>query len=173
MRIPIEFSSPITKAHIKNTPSKSHGQLIKQLENTKYALGYYLEKTIPKGGTICLLYPKTILRSILPEIAERKKCRVICVGAETKLTQELMEKGILEQKNTEPDIYLTEPDGICQDGAIVRPQETETLKQYKTYAITSTLQWTEKTPPTHDCVEVYKTITEKGIMRIDSLLLYL
>ncbi|MBW2970244.1 hypothetical protein KY309_00465 [Candidatus Woesearchaeota archaeon] len=161
----IELITPIT--HIKKKPRKRHGPLMRQIEHIKYALSYYLDKAIPKGAVICALYPKKLLQNILPEVALNKHCKVICIGA-PELSKELMQKGLLED-NAEPDIYLTEPDGICPEGAIVKPQETELLKQYKTYAVSSTMQFTEKTPQTHDCVEVYKTITEKGIMTTEQL----
>lgn len=156
------FSSPILLERIKQIP---RGALIKHLEKAKYALSYNLEKILPKGGTVCALYPKTILQHILPQAAKECRCKVICVSGTSEIINELIKNNVFDDKTSieKADLYITEPDGFTPEGALVRPEETELLQKFEVIGIGSALQYTQKLPSTHDCIPISKTITELGI----------
>ena len=169
MQIPTAFSSPILLERISQlAETTQRGTVLKHFENALYALNYHLEKIIPKGGIICAIYPKTILQTILPSIAEQKNCKVMLIGGTPEIIKTLKEKGILIEAG-HADIYLTEPDGFNEEGAFVKPQETEVLMNYNTIAIGSIYQWTDIPPATHDSVPIEKTITEAGILMPEQL----
>ncbi|VVB81205.1 Uncharacterised protein [uncultured archaeon] len=155
------FTSPIL---LERTSKIPRGALIKHLENALYALSYNLEKILPKGGTVCALYPKTILQSILPRAAKERNCKVICISGTPELIKELAKNDILDKKTSmeKADIYITEPDGFAKDGALVKPEETELLQKFEVTAIGSALQYTRELPATHDCIAISKAITELG-----------
>lgn len=170
MQIPKAFSSPILLERISRLAETTlYGTVLKHFENALYALSYHLEKTLPKGGIICAIYPKTILQEILPQIAEQKKCKIMVIGGTPEIIKTLKEKGMLIEANQKADIYLTEPDGFNEEGAYVKPHETELLINYDTIAIGSIYQWTDVAPATHDSIPVEKTITEAGIFTPEKL----
>ncbi|GEM_PF-2383291 len=169
MQIPPAFSSQILLERINYLATTTlRGSLIKHFENALYALKYHLEKTIPKGGVICAIYPKTILQTILPELAKKKNCKVKLIGGTPEIIKILKEKEILTETE-KADIYLTEPDGFNEEGAYVRPHETDILMNHETIAIGSIYQWADVAPSTHDSVPISKIITETGICSPEQL----
>ncbi len=162
------FSSPILLERIKQIP---RGALIKHFEKATHTLSYNLAKVLPKGGTVCALYPKTILQQILPQAAKERKCKVICISGTSGMIKELIKNGVFDDKTSmeKADIYITEPDGFTPDGALVRPEETALLQKFEVIGIGSVLQCTQKLPATHDCIPISKTITELGIYSTEEL----
>jgi hypothetical protein len=132
-------------------------------EKIKYALSYYLENILPKGGTACVLYPKKILTEILPEAASAKKCKIICLNGPPGLISKLTKTGLLQKEMAEADIYITEPEGFTRGGALVHSTETQALKQHNLVGIGSIYNWTQTTPAAHDTIQLERVITEKGI----------
>ncbi len=156
------FSSPILENN-KHVSAKYY-------QNTLYALTYHLEKALPQGGIVCALFPKGILQHILPKAAKEKNCTVIIIQSTKEATLAFMQAGVLDQK-TDPgkaDIYITEPAGFSQNGALVSPQETATIKKYNAIGIGSALQFQEKIPAEYDWLPMSKIITELGIHSIEN-----
>ncbi len=142
--MPSIFSSPLLQAKHRST------------ENTEYALSYYLEKVIPRGGVVYVLFPKTILAKLLPPIAEKKNCKVITLYGSHEAT-------LYSRKAAEPDIILAEPDGFTYGGALFKPEETKLVKGLPLVCIGSSKQWSSIRPATHDLVPVQKIVSENGI----------
>ena len=126
------FSSPL----LQNIPKKP--------EQSEYALSYYLEKAIPRGSNILVLFPKKILSKLLPPIAKKKNCTIITTADKA-------------------DIILAEPDGFSLGGALFTPEETKQVKGLPLVCIGSINQYNSIIPETHDLVPVQKIIIEQGI----------
>jgi len=156
------FSSPFLTSNLER------GQLLRHLENAPNAISYHLDRAIPRGSIICAYYPKGILGSILPAIAKEKNCKIISVQGTKQATAEFLKAGLLANSPiTEADIFLTEPDGLSADGALVLPHEK--LPHNEFIAVSSILQWTKQKPSTHDVIPIHKTITELGIYTLEQL----
>lgn len=149
--MPSIFSSPLLHAKYRST------------ENTEYALSYYIEKVIPRGGVVYVLFPKTILAKLLPPIAEKKNCKVIPLYGSHEAALKLIKTGTYSRKAAEPDIILAEPDGFTYGGALFKPEETKLVKGLPLVCVGSSKQWSSIRPATHDLVPVQKIVSENGI----------
>lgn len=151
------FSSPFfteTRRTLANNPATRH-DASHHLKHTPYNLHYYLSRIVPRGGTVCALYPKRILTSLLADIAKEKNCRIITHAAPGAPPQ--------------ADLYLAEPDAFTPGGALASPKEAPALAQCVPIGVGSALQWTRTTPATHDFVALEKTVTELGVYTPEDL----
>ena len=123
--------------------------LLKHFQNAEYAIGHHLEKILPKGGTVGVLYPKTILKKLLPGAAKNKRCKIVYTG--------------------EADIWLTEPDGLAEGGGWFRPEELSAVQNIEAVGIGSIYQWVKIPPETHDRAPLQKVITEIGVYTPENL----
>jgi len=135
---------------------------------TLYAISYYLEQILPKGGIAHVYFPKEILGAILPAIAKEKNCKIVSIGGTKQATQELIKAGVIAESHEEPDVILVEPDGMTADGILLKPEEAKQLKE-DAIAVGSISKWASKCPASHDIVQVSKTITEHGIYSLKDL----
>lgn len=143
--------------------------LIKQKEYINDSLKYYLDQAIPKGSIICAIYPKKILTELLPQIAKEKHCKIINIYGTKELTRTLLKTNLLAAENQKPDLFITEPDALTPGGALVKPNELSSLQDKKLIGITTTQQWTNEKPETHDYIPLHLTITELGIHTPENL----
>ncbi len=145
------FSSPF----LHSTPKKP--------ENTEYALSYHLEKAIPRGSVVYVLFPKKILAKLLPPIAKAKNCTIITLHGHHEAALSLLKTGKFDKTIPEPDIIFAEPDGFTSGGALFTPNETKTINGLPLVCIGSSKQWVHILPATHDLIQVQKIISEHGI----------
>ena len=152
------FSSPFLVeniARISNDPLK-RGAMLKHFQNAEYVLAYNLEKMLPKGGVVWVLFPKTILRQLLPAIAAKKKCKVISIHGTKEAAMGLLKARVLGNGVPIPDLLLTEPDGFTPGGAFFQPNEAKMLEGLELVGIGSAFQRTSRLPATHDICRFQK-----------------
>ena len=133
------------------------------------AILYHLENILPRGGTACVLFPKKILSTLLPKAAVSKNCEILLYGSPTK---ELRNFKVVKEI-PKADVYIIEPDGFTEGGALVRPEETPILAKLDCVGVGSVHQWTEDQPAEYDFVEITKYVTEKGVHSKDNFNLLL
>ncbi len=162
------FSSAILKEKIQHN-NNSYGKLVKHFDHAPYAIQHFLHKIVPKGGVICAIHSKSILARTLAKIAKEKNCKIININGTKEATEKFLKAGVLAE-GLQPDIYLTEPEGFTQGGAIINPDETEHLNNNtELIGVGSALQWTKNTPANYDFIPLTKIVSELGIHKPEHL----
>lgn len=127
----------------------------------KYAIAYHLESVIPRGGVVEVVSPKSVLCSVLPQIAKLKGARVFLKGASGESRAAF--KDVLVDDPGFSDLTLAEPDAFVPGGALVNPSESSFLAKKSVVGVGSVLQQTSRNPSSHDFIELKKRVTENGI----------
>lgn len=130
-------------------------------ENRTYALSYYLQQVIPKGGVV-EAFPGPLLSAILPSVALQKNCKVKCLA----LAHELARLNLLA--NSAPDLTIVEPVFFVEGGALVQPGFVSSFQNL--VGVGSVSQWTDENPASLDFVPLSKTVTEIGVFSPDEFL---
>jgi len=144
---------------------EKHFPHLRLCESRIYALNYYLDSIIPTGAVIEVIAPKEVLTTLLPAIAVKKNCKVICKGASASARMEFAHAGVLASQGIS-DLSLTEPDFLVEDGALIQP--THLIKE-TTIGIASIEKWMKENPGTHDFTKPNKIITELGVLSPENL----
>lgn len=152
------IESPFFVENLKKLPREVLG--VNPLE----AIEYHLSKSVPKGGAVCVIYPKGILAEVLPKVAAERKLKVLVIGGPPALRSALARQGSLEVREDVPiDLFLTEPTAFGRDGAWVHPSESYAFADLEVLGVGSMLQWLSHTPKDCDLVKIKAVVSEKGV----------
>ena len=132
-------------------------------EQRQYALNYYLESVLPKGGVVEVVAPGAVLQEVLPGAAAAQQCKVLPVHASAEFRHALAECGVLAREGMS-DVTLIEPDFFVSGGALVRPENNARKNVVGAGSVT---RWTRANPKTHDFVPLAKVVTELGVMSVE------
>lgn len=128
------------------------------------AIEYHLSKSVPRGATVCVMFPKGILAEVLPKVALELNLKVLVVGGHPALRNALSRQGSLEVNENAPiDLFLTEPTAFGRDGAWVHPNESGALAGLEVLCVGSMMQWLSHTPRDCDLVKIKGVVSEKGV----------
>lgn len=152
------IESPFFVENLKKLPKGVLGV------NPLQAIEYHLAKAVPKGATVCVLFPKGILAEVLPRVAVERKLKVMMVGGVPALRSALARQGSLEVRENVPiDLFLTEPTAFGKDGAWVHPHEASAFVGLDVLGVGSVMQWLSHTPKDCDLVKIKAVVSEKGV----------
>ena len=132
--------------------------------NSIQGIEYHLAKSLPRGSTVSVIFPKEILTEVLPRVALDRSLRVVLVGGAQALRDVLLKQGSLAMQEGVPiDVFLTEPTAFGRDGAWVNPRESSALANIDVVAVGSVLQWFSHSPRDCDLVKIKTVVSEKGV----------
>lgn len=138
--------------------------------NPLQAIEYHLARAVPKGATVCVLFPKGILAEVLPRVAVERKLKVKLVGGSPALLTALAHSNSLElREKAAVDLFLTEPTAFGKDGAWVHPHESGALADFDILAVGSVMQWLSHAPKDCDLIRIKSVVSEKGVFSVEHL----
>jgi len=131
--------------------------------NDSYALEFYLNQIVPRGGIVQAIYPKSILAKLLPKVAKERNAKIVVAGRNEFFPQ-LMKSGLVLNVPAEPDVYIGEPEAFSEHGVFISPHETEEWVHPSVVAIGRQHQWADEHRARFDIVPVKKVVSELGIL---------
>ena len=138
-----------------------------QTKQKEYALEYYLNKVIPKSGTVCVISPKKYLTSFLPRIAKEKKCSLFVINAQLDFLKTLLDNKVpyvCPSYLPEADVHLIEPQGITNGGILVSPNDAKVAQHNGLTAVVSASHWSSDSHPSLDMISAKNIVSELGIL---------
>ncbi len=126
----------------------------------------FLESSVPKGGLIGVVFPKSVLGKILPVIAERKKCSVVYLG-DAQGFSPFSKFSVSGKSLYDADVIFAEPSFFTHQGGFFLPSEAEKISSLPLVGVGAG-NFISNNPSDLDFVHLEKTITDLGVFTPDT-----
>jgi hypothetical protein len=126
-----------------------------------YPLSYYISKRVSKANKVGVMFPKSLLRSILPALKAEHGDKFVILGS-------VLDGFKTVHSVDDCDVILGEPVGFSNHGLFVNHAESK-LWGPSTLACAAIIQHSHYIPSSCDLLHTEQIICEKGIVNIENL----
>jgi len=125
----------------------------------KYIEQFLLRK-IPKGGSVAIIEPKSLLGALLPRLKERVDAKFFVVGAYVP--------GFETVPHPDADCVIGEPTGFSEDGFLVPAQESSFWSE-QVLAVAPMQKYEKGRPAECDLVAGKAVVCDRGVFAMDEI----
>lgn len=126
-----------------------------------YPLSFYISKKVARAHKVGVIYPKSLLRAVLPALREEHGDKFVVMGS-------ALEGFKTVNSVDDCDVVLGEPEGFSNHGLFVGHTESR-LWSPSTLACVAIAQHSSYVPADCDMVYTDKIVCEKGLVNSEHL----